>query len=164
MNVTFGGTEVHLVGTHLNEGDSLPNFTLTTRELSTFTRNDVKLPALFLTFPSVDTGVCSLELLTFNDRLENTNYNVYGVSMDLPFALDRWVKTNAGDYITMLSDHRDQDFGMATGTLIDELKILARTVMIFDKDGKPAYQEILPEIGSEPDYDKVMDEAKKHFA
>ncbi len=163
MKVTFGGQEVHLIGNQLKEGDLLPDFKLTTQELSPFTKDEVKLPAMFLTFPSVDTGPCSLELLTFNDRLENTNYNVYGVSMDLPFALDRWVKTNAGDYITMLSDHRDRNFGKATGTLVDELMILARSVLIFDKDGKCVYNEILPEIGAEPDYDKVMEEAKKYF-
>ncbi len=164
MKITFGGKEVTLIGSELKVGDALPEFNLTTMELGNFSSKDVKLPAILLTIPSVDTSVCSLELLTFNDRLENLNYNVYGISCDLPFALDRWTKANAGDYITMLSDYKHHDIGEATGTLINEFKILARAAFIFDEKGVCQYAEYVPEVGTEPDYDKIMEEAKKYFA
>lgn len=163
MKATFGGKEVTLTGTALKTGSPLPEFTLVSPGFSKFTASDIKLPALILTLPSVDTSVCSLELLTFNDRLEGTNYNVYGISCDLPFAQDRWIKTNAGDFITMLSDYMSHDFGKASGTLMEELKILARGAFVFDKEGICQYADILSESANEPDYDKVMEEAKKHF-
>lgn len=164
MKITFGGKEVSLIGTKLAVGDTLPEFNLTTIELGNFSSKDMKLPAIVLTLPSVDTSVCSLELLTFNDRLENLDYNVYGISVDLPFALERWIKSNAGDYITMLSDYKHREFGENTGTLINEFKILARSAFIFDKDGVCRYVEFVPEVGEEPNYDKIMEEAKKYFA
>lgn len=163
MKITFGGKEVTLIGTALKVGDPLPEFNLTNMDLSNFSSKDMKLPAIVLTFPSVDTGPCSLELLTFNDRLENLNYNVYGISADLPFALDRWVKTNAGDYITMVSDYKHHDFGEASGTLINEFRILARAVFLFDENGICQYTEYVPEVGDEPNYDQVLTEAKKYF-
>lgn len=162
MKVTFGGNEVHLKGRELKAGENFPEFELTGTDLKTVTLKDIKLPAIILTFPSVDTSVCSLELLTFNDKLEGyKGISCYGVSVDLPFAQDRWVKTNAGDFITMLSDYKTRDFGIATGTLVEDLMILARAAYIVDKDGKVVYDEMVPEIGSEPNYDKILEEAKK---
>lgn len=164
MKATFVGKEITLIGHQMKVGDKLPEFTLTATDFSPVSSpEDIKLPAVFLVLLSVDTGVCSLELLTFNDRLDGTNYNVYAVSNDMPFTLDRWVKTNAGDFITMLSDYKAKEFGHATGTLIDELKFLTRATFIFDKNGVCRFAEYLPEIATEPDYDKIMAEAKKYF-
>jgi thiol peroxidase len=164
MKVTFGGNEVHLFGTQLKEGDILPDFTLTDISLNDVESKVLYGPKVILTFPSVDTSVCSLELLTFNDQLENfPEYKVLGVSMDLPFALKRWVKENAGDYITMLSDHKFRVFGEVTGTYVEELGILTRAAFVVDENNKITYAEYLPEIGHEPNYERIMEEARKIF-
>lgn len=164
MKVTFGGNEVHLFGTQLKEGDILPDFTLTDISLNDVESKVLYGPKVILTFPSVDTSVCSLELLTFNDQLENfPKYKVLGVSMDLPFALKRWVKENAGDYITMLSDHKFRVFGEVTGTYVEELGILTRAAFVVDENNKITYAEYLPEIGHEPNYERIMEEARKIF-
>lgn len=164
MKVTFGGNEVHLYGTQLQEGDLLPEFTLTDLSLKDVDSRDLGGPKIILTFPSVDTSVCSLELLTFNDQLENLpSYKVFGVSMDLPFALKRWVKENAGDYITMLSDHKFRVFGEVTGTYVEELGILARAAFVLDEENRVVYAEYLQEIGHEPNYSKILEEAKRVF-
>lgn len=164
MKVTFGGNEVHLFGTQLKEGDILPDFTLTDISLNDVESKVFYGPKVILTFPSVDTSVCSLELLTFNDQLENfPEYKVLGISMDLPFALKRWVKENAGDYITMLSDHKFRVFGEVTGTYVEELGILTRAAFVVDENNKITYAEYLPEIGHEPNYERIMEEARKVF-
>lgn len=164
MKVTFGGNEVHLFGTQLKEGDILPDFTLTDISLNDVESKVLYGPKVILTFPSVDTSVCSLELLTFNDQLENfPEYKVLGISMDLPFALKRWVKENAGDYITMLSDHKFRVFGEVTGTYVEELGILTRAAFVVDENNKITYAEYLPEIGHEPNYERIMEEARKVF-
>lgn len=164
MKVTFGGNEVHLFGTQLKEGDILPDFTLTDISLNDVESKVFYGPKVILTFPSVDTSVCSLELLTFNDQLENfPEYKVLGISMDLPFALKRWVKENAGDYITMLSDHKFRVFGEVTGTYVEELGILTRAAFVVDENNKITYAEYLPEIGHEPNYERIMEESRKVF-
>lgn len=162
MNITFGGNEVHLYGKQLEVGDTFPDFTATDTDLKDVDSKDLKGPKVFLAFPSVDTSVCSLELLTFNDRLEDKkDLSVYGVSLDLPFAQKRWVDLNAGDYIKMLSDHKYGEFGKVTGTFVEELAILARASFVVDQDNKITYVEYLSEIGNEPNYDKILEEANK---
>lgn len=162
MNVTFGGTEVHLYGKQLKVGDDFPKFTVTDTELKDVDSKDLKGAKVFLAFPSVDTSPCSLELLTFNDRLEEEKgLTFYGISLDLPFAQKRWVDLNAGDYITMLSDHKYGEFGKVTGTFVEELAILARASFVVDQENKITYVEYLSEIGDQPNYDKILEEAKK---
>jgi len=39
--------------------------------------------------------------------------------------------------------------------LIKELKLLARSIFIIDKDDRTRYIEIVPEITRHPDYDKA---------
>lgn len=164
MKVTFGGNEVHLFGTQLKEGDTFPDFMVTDLSMKDVSSDDLKGPKVILTFPSVDTSVCSLELLTFNDHLESyPEYKVFAISLDLPFTLKRWVKENAGDYITMLSDHKFRTFGEVTGTYVEELGILARAAFVIDKNNKVIYAEYMAEIGHEPNYDKIMEESKKVF-
>jgi len=164
MKVTFGGNEVHLFGKQLAEGDVFPEFDVTDTHLKDVASTELSIPKVILVFPSVDTSVCSLELLTFNDQLEALpDFKVYGISMDLPFAQGRWVKENAGDYITMLSDHKFRTFGEVTGTYVEELGILTRAAFVVDKDGRITYAEYLPEIGREPNYDRILEEAKKVF-
>lgn len=158
MKVTFAGKRVHLFGEQLKVGDKLEDFTLTDSKLNDVDSSDLKGKKVFLTLPSVDTSVCSLELLTFNDKLaEKSTIDFYGVSLDLPFAQQRWVKQNAGDYITMLSDHKFRVFGEVTGTYIEELAILARAVFVVDESNTVIYVEYVPEVSDEPDYDKLFE-------
>lgn len=162
MNVTFGGTKVHLYGKQLKVGDLFPEFTVTDSNLKDVESNDLKGSKVFLAFPSVDTSPCSLELLTFNDKLEEQKgIQVYGISLDLPFAQKRWVELNAGDFITMLSDHKYGKFGKVTGTYVEELALLARASFVVDEDNQITYVEYVPEIGDQPDYDKILEEARK---
>ncbi len=162
MNVTFGGTEVHLYGKQLKVGDLFPEFTVTNAELNDVESKDLRGPKVFLVFPSVDTSPCSLELLTFNDKLEEiSNLQVYGISLDLPFAQKRWVELNAGDNIKMFSDHKYGTFGKVTGTYVEELALLARASFVIDKDNIITYVEYVPEIGDQPDFDKILEEAEK---
>lgn len=55
-----------------------------------------------------------------------------------------------------LSDYKDRSFGLATGTFIEELALLARAVFIVDRDGKVVYAEVVPEVADHPDYEAVF--------
>ncbi|MCX7643067.1 MAG: redoxin domain-containing protein, partial [Armatimonadetes bacterium] len=81
---------------------------------------------------------------------------VLNISVDLPFAQKRWCGINNIDRIKVVSDYQERDFGIKYGVLIKELKLLARSVWIVDKDGIIRYKEIVPEVTNEPDYDAAM--------
>ena len=60
----------------------------------------------------------------------------------------------------VLSDHRDADFGKNYGVLIDELRLLTRSVFVVDEQGQVTYVEYVPEVTDHPNYDAVL----KHLA
>ena len=71
-------------------------------------------------------------------------------------------KSVAGiDKVKSFSDHKYASFGNAYGVLIKELRLLARSIFIIDKDKVIRYIEIIPEITNHPDYDKAIKEVNK---
>jgi thiol peroxidase len=102
---------------------------------------------------SIDTPVCQLETRTWDERLfDDGLVRLYTVSMDLPFALDRWrTETRAGHQF--LSGHRDESFGRDYGVLIKQWRLLQRAVFVVDRADRIAYEEYVPDQMREPDYD-----------
>ena len=47
--------------------------------------------------------------------------------------------------------------GAAFGLLIEELRLLARAVLVLGRDGTVRYVQIVPELTDEPDYDAALD-------
>ncbi|MGD9849141.1 MAG: thiol peroxidase, partial [Desulfuromonas sp.] len=80
------------------------------------------------------------------------NVEVYTISVDLPFAQKRWCGNAGIERVKTLSDYQERSFGLNYGVLIDELKLLARSVFVIDVDGKIAYREVVSEVTAEPDY------------
>ncbi len=167
MNVTFKGSPVTLAGSPPGVGERAPDFTLTDGSMNAVTLDDVikngSRLALLICVPSLDTGVCSLESQKFNARVGELPADVtaYVVSRDLPFAQARWVKEQGDVRLQMLSDYRDHSFGRAFGIEVRELGLLARSIFIIGKDKTIAYQQVVPEIGQEPDYDDAIAAAYK---
>jgi len=86
---------------------------------------------------------------------------VLAISMDLPFAQDRWCIAADVKNVYMFSDHRTASFGQAYGVLIKDLRLLARAIFVVDKSGVIRYIEIVPELASEPDYDAALEAARE---
>ncbi len=154
-----------LVGPEVRAGEPAPDFTLTTSAMAPITLRetlDGGKGAMFIILPSVDTPTCSKETLTFHDRKAELPEGVraYVVSMDLPFAQARWAATHKVEGIEFLSDYRDHTFGKAYGVAIKELGLLARAVIVVDKEGTVRYDELVKEIADEPDYEKALAAAK----
>ncbi|WP_279579311.1 redoxin family protein [Fodinicola feengrottensis] len=102
---------------------------------------------------SIDTPVCSLETRTWDERLfsEDSAIRMSTVSMDLPFALDRWrTETHAGHQF--LSAHRDERFGVDYGVLLKQWRLLQRAVFVIDREDRIAYAEYVPDQMREPNY------------
>ena len=83
------------------------------------------------------------------------------VSVDLPFAQKRWCGAAGLEQAVTLSDHYDVSFGEAYGVLIEELRLLARAVLVLDQDNIIRYTEYLEEISSHPDYAAALKAVKE---
>lgn len=159
------GNPVTLIGgTPLKAGDKAPDFTVLDGNLKEIKLKDFegKIKVISVT-PSLDTPVCDLQARRFNQEASKLPESVVvlNISMDLPFAISRFC-TNAGiDKVKALSDHRDASFGNAYGVLIKELRLLARSIFIIDRDNTIRYIEIVPELTEHPDYEKALGEAGK---
>jgi thiol peroxidase len=78
------------------------------------------------------------------------------VSLDLPFAQNRFCTENKITNLKTVSDYQDRNFGQKWGMLIEEIKLLARGVFVLDPSGKILYAETVNEVTSEPNYDEAL--------
>ena len=157
--VTFQGGPLTLLGPELKAGDKAPDFKVVGTDLKPVTlASSQGKTRLLSVVPSIDTPVCDLQTKRFNQEASKlpANVAVLTVSMDLPFAQQRWCGLAGADKVQMLSDYQDHSFGQAYGVLIKELKLLSRAVFIIDPDNKIQYVEVVKEITQHPDYDKAL--------
>ncbi len=155
--VTFKGSPMTLVGESLSVGQAAPDFKLHYFEggLKTLTLADLKgKPSFISVVPSLDTGVCQIQTKRFNQELAGMGdkINALTVSLDLPFAMNRFCGAEDIKNMKAASDYQDRNFGTNWGMLIDELKLLARGVFVLDADGKIVYAQTVTEVAEEPDY------------
>jgi thiol peroxidase len=159
--ITFKGAPMTLLGDGLKVGGPMPEFTVHFFEggLKTITKQDLSgKPTIISVVPSLDTGVCQIQTKKFNSELAAMGDKIHAVtvSRDLPFAMNRFCGAEDIKSMRVGSDYQSGDFGMKTGLMIDELKLLARAVIVLDASGKVVYEEIVPEVASEPNYEKAI--------
>jgi thiol peroxidase len=113
--------------------------------------------------PSVDTPTCDAqthELSEENDGLDE-QVELITISMDLPFAQSRFAKEAKISNVTFLSDYNKREFGDNNGLMIAPLGLLARAVIVTDKDNIVRYLQVVPEVTALPDMQAAMDAARK---
>ncbi len=159
--VTFKGNPVTLAGNELKPGASAPDFTgLKGLDAVKFADTPAKA-RLFSVVPSLDTGVCSMQTKKFDDGIKGLGDAVacYTVSLDLPFAQNRFCTSEGISTMKTVSDVHDHSFGKNWGVLIESglpLKLLTRAVFVVDKAGKVTYAEYVPEVTNHPNYDAAL--------
>ncbi|MDD5270664.1 MAG: thiol peroxidase [Candidatus Omnitrophica bacterium] len=157
--VTFKGNPLTLSGKVVEKGNPAPGFKALKQDLSETGLADFMGKVKILTsFPSLDTPVCDLQVKEFNKRAVNFSPDVavIGISMDLPFAQKRFCQENDINHVTVVSDHRDASFGLNYGLLIKELRLLARSIIIVDKEEIVRYIQVVREVTSPPDYEAAL--------
>lgn len=162
--VKMKGGPITLIGHEVKVGDAAPDFTVLDDSLQPVKLSDYKGKTVALvSVPSLDTPVCDTEIRRFNQEAAKLGDDVVilTISMDLPFAQKRWCGAAGIDQVKVLSDHRDASFGESFGVLIKELRLLARTIFIVDKDGKIQYSQYVEETTEEPNYDEVLSAVAK---
>lgn len=142
----------------MKTGETAPEFTLLDNDL-----NEVNLSTydgqkkLISVVPSIDTGVCDQQTRKFNEEASQEDGVVLTVSVDLPFAQKRWCASNGLDNVITLSDHKDLSFGKNYGVVMEELRLLARSVFVLDKNNKVVYSEIVSEGTDFPDFESALE-------
>jgi thiol peroxidase len=161
--VTFKGSPLPLAGKALRVGEPLPASTLTGGNLAPVNIADGNGKVRIISVvPSLDTPTCDAQTheLVEKDPSLSQSVELVTISMDLPFAQARWARAAKVKNVTFLSDYKSADFGMSTGLLIQPLHLLARTVIVVDKNGIVRYVQVVPEITELPDMQAAMAAAK----
>ena len=167
--VTFKGNGVKLLGSPISTGKLLPSVEL----VDAMTMKGVDLSkergsVLFLSLvPSLDTPVCEEQTHYLGEKggkLPNSVKRIV-ISRDTPFAQKRFAKEAKLTDLQYLSDYKQGDFGRSTGLLTDGLMLLARSVILVDKQGIVRYIQVVPEMTHLPDmgnaFEKALEMAKE---
>jgi len=162
--VTMKGNPLTLVGNEVKVGDVMPDCELVGKEMAPVKLSSFRGKVCIISsFPSLDTSVCDMMTRRFNEEAValGSDVVVLAISMDLPFAQDRWCIAADVKNVNMFSDHHTASFGQAFGVLIKELRLLARAVFVVDRKGIVRYTQIVDELTDEPDYEAVLEAVKK---
>ena len=157
--ITLDGKPLTLAGKSIKKGNKAPDFTVVSQDMKEVKLSDFAGKVKVITsFPSLDTPVCDLQVKEFNRRASSLSPEVVviGMSKDLPFALKRFCLANDIKSILVHSDYRYSSFGKNYGLQIKELNLLARAVLIVDKNDVIRYIQIVPEIATPPDYEDAI--------
>jgi len=158
-NITMGGKPITLLGNEIKVGDKAPSFVAVNKDMTPFDSESLsgKLKIISVV-PSVDTKICELQTISFNEEAaKNPDVIILTISVDLPFAQRRFCGANGIDNSIVVSDYQKLDFGLKYGFAIDELRLLSRGIVVVDQNDVVRYVEYVKEVGTHPDYDKVLD-------
>lgn len=153
--VTLRGTPQQLTGTPIGIGEPLPAVTL----VDAFAMKKTDLATLkgkvlvVSVVPSIDTKVCEAQTHSLGEVEPPLPEGVIRItiSRDTPFAQKRFAEEAKLTAITFLSDYREGAFGKATGLLQADSMLLARAVIVTDRDGIVRYLQVVPELTHLPD-------------
>ncbi|MDD4957123.1 MAG: thiol peroxidase [Candidatus Omnitrophica bacterium] len=159
---TVKGAPVTLAGQELKTGERAPSFRVVSNDLTSSVIEFSGGITVIASVPSLDTPVCDLEIKRFHKEALalSDSVRVIFISMDLPFAQKRFCDDFQIKRVSTYSDHRDADFGVKYGVLINELRLLSRAVFVVDDAGSIGYVEYVPELTSHPDYDSAISAVK----
>ncbi|NUN92296.1 MAG: redoxin domain-containing protein [Verrucomicrobiae bacterium] len=149
----------------LSIGSQAPDFTLKSKNASGLV--DVRLSAnygkkntVLLFFPLAFTGVCTQEMCEISagfGAYQGLNAEVYGISVDSPFAQEAWAQKEKIT-LPLLSDLNKQT-AEAYGVLLPDLlglgRVSARAAFVVDQGGVVRYAEVTPTVKDLPNFAAV---------
>ena len=158
LKITMGKVPVTIVGKELKVGDKIKEVPLVINtkleEKNIFEDKNIKV---IYTAPSLDTKVCSLQTKQLNEAAKtHTNVKFYSVTVDTPFAQERFCTANEINGLKAVSDFKYHQFGIQNGFFIKEKGLLTRALMIVDENNNVKYIEYVSEEGKEADVDKAL--------
>ena len=164
--ILFKGKQLPLYGNGIKVGDQLRSVQLTQADLSQISITDTAGKGrvrIISVVPSIDTKVCEQQTHHLSEKNKGLDklVELITISVDTPFAQDRFAKEAKIDNITFLSDYRNADFGRTYGLLLKDPHFLARAIMVVDPHNTIRYMQITPELAHLPDMDEAFQVARK---
>lgn len=161
QEIIVRGQPTHIEGVVPQKGEKAPDFSATQSDMT-----DVRLSSfhgkniILNIFPSLDTPTCATSVRFFNEAAaELHNTVVLCLSMDLPFAQERFCTVEGIKNVIPLSLFRSNDFCKEYGLKISEgpmRGLMARAVIAIDESGNIIHTQIVKNISDEPDYGSVL--------
>jgi glutaredoxin-dependent peroxiredoxin len=152
-----------------NIGDIAPDFDLPDADLKIQKLSDYKgKPIVLAFFPAAESPVCTREMCTFRDSLEELkgyDAQILGISVDGPFA-NKIFTENRHLNFPVLSDYKRETinkYGIVMANLgpLQDYNAAKRSVFILDNNGKIQYKWISDNPLIEPNYQEIKDALAK---
>ena len=158
LKITMGKVPVTIVGKELKVGDKIKEVPLVVNskldEKNIFEDKNIKV---IYTAPSLDTKVCSLQTKQLNEAAKKyPNVKFYSVTVDTPFAQERFCTANEINGLKAVSDFKYHQFVIQNGFFVKEKGLLTRALTILDENNTVKYIEYVPEEGKEANIDKAL--------
>lgn len=161
--ITKTGQPLSLLGTPIEVGRQIPATRLIdSKKMTPVNLQDYRGSVLFLSIvPSIDTKVCEEQTHYLGEEGDTLPAEVkrITISRDTPFAHQRFAAEARLEDIHYLSDYQTGEFGRSLGLLVDGPLLLARSVILVDKEGVVQYIQVVPEITNLPDMEKAFAKA-----
>ncbi len=159
MQITRKGVPTTIEGKQIQVNDSLPEFELVDRDGKTLSNKDFEGKNLLISvYPDINTSVCDRQTRKFFELASDIkNCDVLNVSNNSLEELNEWCATSGLD-VYMLSA-QDESFQNGFGLWMPEFEVLARSIFVFDDKGILKYSEIVPDMATDPDYEKAIEAA-----
>ncbi len=150
-------------------GAPAPDFTLKTKTADglkeiKLSDNFGKKQTVLLFFPAAFSGVCTQELCDVTsglDQYQGLDAEVYGISVDGPYAQDAWAK-QSGIKVPLLSDLNKNVTRAYNVSLVGAAgETSARAAFVIGKDGVIKYSERTPTPKDLPDFPAIQAALKK---
>ena len=149
----------------LAKGTQAPEFSLKTKSGEdlvdvSLSDNRGKKQTVLLFFPLAFTGVCTDEMCSVTGNIDDYNdldAEVYGISVDSPFAQEGWAQAN-GISVTLLSDF-NKEVAAAYDVIYEDLiglkGVAKRSAFVIDKDGAITYSWVTEDPTVLPSFDEI---------
>lgn len=151
-------------------GDQAPDFTAplaggeSYNDVEEFSLSDAlgDGPVVLVFVPAAFTSWCSSELGSFGEEFEAfeaINADVYGVSVDLPFAQNTWADQIDLPFPLLSDPTHDiiEAYDVVRGGFYNALTVARRSVFVIGPDGRITYKWV-QDATEEPDWDALVAE------
>ena len=159
----------------VDEGETAPDFTAPLaggeayNDLESFTLSDAfgDGPIVLAFYPAAFTSGCTEEMCAFRDSMDafdDLDARVYGISVDLPFSQNIWIREHDLDF-PMISDWNHEiirRYDVVYEDMYGMVEVAQRSVFVLDAAGVVTYRWV--RAGDNPDFESFVDEIRSEVA
>jgi len=151
-----------------NIGDMAPDFELPDIDMIKLSEYLGKGTLVLAFFPAAESPVCTTEMCSFRDsldELQSNGSNVIGISVDGPFANKIFVRNRQLNF-PVLSDYRRDvinRYGIVMTNLgpLEQYNAAKRSIFVLDHTGRVQYKWVSDNPLIEPNYQEIKATARK---